>query len=147
MEDVVIVETDGSRPIIHVRTDVKAGSEEAFQIAVADNETSARNYALDIDLIAGEASRGKDVSWMFSAEWLKQNLGAKDPLDVDDEPAIGAPLDVPESQTRMVQLFFDGPGHEQFIKQCVELRDRFGTENITDTVEAAVRYAYDHSPS
>lgn len=47
------------------------------------------------------------------------------------------------SHVRMVQLFFDTATHPEFIRWEAELRGRYGTENLTDTVRACVKECYE----
>ena len=63
----------------------------------------------------------------------------------------GAPVEVSteaieqidfDAYTRMVQLFFDGPGAKDFREMAVALQAAWGTKNLTETVEKAVRRAY-----
>ncbi|MDD1710880.1 MAG: hypothetical protein LUQ37_08245 [Methanoregulaceae archaeon] len=39
-DEVIIVRTDGSRPVVHVRTDIEAGSPEAIELALTDNRSA-----------------------------------------------------------------------------------------------------------
>ena len=62
--------------------------------------------------------------------------------DQEDED-FGAAADYAESQVRMVQLFFDGTSHPDFVSYTTDLAARYGTNNITDTVFAAVKESYE----
>jgi len=76
-------------------------------------------------------------------------------LELPAMPAPNAPLAVAAtaaapvdpslqpSHVRMVQLFLDTVTHPEFIKWEAELRARYGTENITDTVRHCVKECYD----
>lgn len=46
------------------------------------------------------------------------------------------------SQVRMVQLFFNGDTHQEFISKSAAMSKVYGTQNITDTVLEIVREAY-----
>lgn len=49
----------------------------------------------------------------------------------------------PTSHVRMVQLFCDDTNHDTFRDQCTALQRHFNTDNLTDTVVAAVKYAHE----
>ena len=55
------------------------------------------------------------------------------------EEAQGAPP--PIANIRLVQLFFDDKGHDEFRAMLKEAAKRFGTKNETETVQEAVRRA------
>tara|TARA_R100001594_G_scaffold38767_1_gene70164 strand:- start:74 stop:724 length:651 start_codon:yes stop_codon:yes gene_type:complete len=61
----------------------------------------------------------------------------------DEDEDFGAAADYAESQVRMVQLFFDGTSHPDFVSYTTDLAARYGTNNITDTVFAAVKESYE----
>jgi hypothetical protein len=61
----------------------------------------------------------------------------------DEDEDFGAGADYAESQVRMVQLFFDGVSHPDFVSYTTDLAARFGTSNITDTVFTAVRQCHE----
>ena len=74
-----------------------------------------------------------------------------DPLDMggtslDDLPPNTAPLGdgTAPSHVKMVQLFFNEETHPEFISYCDELQERYGPENITDTVMKAVRFSHEN---
>ena len=77
----------------------------------------------------------------FSAEGIEDNL------DLADEPEVlnkeeEAPQDVPTSQVRMVQLFFDVETANSFSEMIEELKEYYGTTNVTDTVLNSVKEAW-----
>lgn len=51
-KEAIFVYTDGTRPIVHVRTDVAPGSAEAIALGLEDNEIGKQSYSPDIDLVA-----------------------------------------------------------------------------------------------
>tara|TARA_R110000824_G_scaffold227945_1_gene415753 strand:+ start:673 stop:1266 length:594 start_codon:yes stop_codon:yes gene_type:complete len=59
-------------------------------------------------------------------------------INFDDVPDGEIPEGLDESQVRMVQLFFDGPKYEQFMELINEASKKHKTDNITDTVWAAL---------
>jgi hypothetical protein len=48
LDEAVLVYTDGKRPIVHVRTDLDAGSDEARLLALEDNVSGVASYDPDI---------------------------------------------------------------------------------------------------
>lgn len=61
MDEVLIIETDGRRPIIHVRTDLEPDSVEAKLLALEDNETGAASYRRDLVQLAKLAAEVGDA--------------------------------------------------------------------------------------
>jgi hypothetical protein len=55
----------------------------------------------------------------------------------------GLAMGIPVSAVRMVQLYLDGTTHPELMEMVDDLSQRFGTNNITQTVMSAVRYAHD----
>lgn len=51
LTDAIVVETDGTRPIIHVRTDLDLNEKKgrAREMSFADNQTSALNLSWDVN--------------------------------------------------------------------------------------------------
>lgn len=75
-----------------------------------------------------------------------------DDLDLGGDPEVSNPdeehpTDVPTSQVRMVQLFFDVPTADKFTEMVDDLKEYYGTSNVTDTVLNAVKGAYDEHGS
>lgn len=52
LDEAVLVYTDGTRPIVHVRTDLDAGSDEARLLALEDNVSGVQSYDPDITELA-----------------------------------------------------------------------------------------------
>ena len=67
-------------------------------------------------------------------------------LKVDIEGYLAAgdapPEGLPTSSTRMVQLYFDPTGIEEFRRHVTDLSDRYDLDTTTDTVMEALRRAY-----
>lgn len=53
MDDAIFIYTDGSKPIVHVRTDIAPGSKEAQQLALEDNRVAELSLSWDVEVIAG----------------------------------------------------------------------------------------------
>lgn len=81
----------------------------------------------------------------FIEEFYVDNI---DDLDLAEEPEVlnedePMPEDVATSQVRMVQLFFDVDSASEFSSMIEELKEYYGTTNVTDTVLNTVKEAYD----
>ena len=63
MEDVIVVETDGTKLVAVKRTDIDLDSKQGREMALADNATAAADLAWDVDAIAEvESELDIDVS-------------------------------------------------------------------------------------
>jgi hypothetical protein len=51
-EQAIFVYTDGTRPIVHVRTDIEPDSAAAAALAIEDNESQRLSYEADVDILA-----------------------------------------------------------------------------------------------
>jgi len=65
IQTVRIIETDGTELIAVKRTDIKAGSDEAKLLGLADNQTAHAGLEFNYDIIDGMVADGLDVGWMF----------------------------------------------------------------------------------
>lgn len=95
MEDVIVVHSDGTKAIVHVRDDIEPGSEAAIKAGIYDNRASDLSDGYHPDLLA-ELTAEVDLSAvLLSAEELDailgdlapMRLGLTDPDDVPDPPA------------------------------------------------------------
>lgn len=70
-EDAIVIRSDGSKPIIHVREDIPSASDpRAKRLGVAANRIAQVDYAPDASVLAGIAEEGVDLSGMyFPHEW------------------------------------------------------------------------------
>lgn len=70
MNEAIVIETDGTRPIIHVRMDLKADDLEARQLALEDNRAAELSLNWDTErlLEMGMQSRELLTGWN-DAEW------------------------------------------------------------------------------
>jgi hypothetical protein len=82
----IVVQSDGTRPIIHQRTDLKAGDERAKKLAVLANRTQELNLEWD-----PEALKALDVD--LSQMWTEGELASlfdEDSVERDGRPAFTA---------------------------------------------------------
>lgn len=64
-----------------------------------------------------------------------------------DQPSKGIEVSVKQGKgQKRVNLFFNKPDHQEFIKLMDDLSKHYGTDNITDTVIKAARIAKNHLP-
>ncbi len=74
-DDVLVVEHDGTRPIVMVRTDIKsADTPEARAISIAANRVAELNLAWDAQILLEDLASGVDFSGVFSQEELDAML-------------------------------------------------------------------------
>lgn len=108
MNDAIVIETDGKRPIIHVRTDVQSGTPKAAEIAIAANRVAELGLEWDIPQLEHALDDlNLDLSEYFEIEELK-DLG----IDLGEEPPedLGPQIDIAEElqkkwQTERGQLW------------------------------------------
>ena len=81
-------------------------------------------------------------------EFIEEYFGdpAPDPLDVGD----GEPLRLDtqkgsaSDQVKMMQLYFKSNDHAQMLEMLNELGKDYETDNLSDTIQAAVKQAYEN---
>jgi len=91
IDDVIIVETDGTKLVAVKRTDLDLsnGDDRARLMAYADNRASEVGLEWDIDAILGDLSEGVDLSGMFKDDEIKELLGdLEQPSEEDAEPQM-----------------------------------------------------------
>lgn len=102
-DDVLVVEHDGQRPIIMVRTDIaNADTPEARQIAIAANRIAQVNLEWDVEGLLADAQSGLDLSGLFSQQELDDMLAGVtppnfQPVGVEEQPRLDqkAPVTCP----------------------------------------------------
>ena len=75
MDEAIIIETDGTRPIVHVRSDVAPGTAEAAMLGIEDNRSA--EISLDFDFPRIEQLRTElnlDLKPLWSDEEWKEKL-------------------------------------------------------------------------
>lgn len=142
--------------------DVDEETEERM-LATVDRvgELRGRDEAALLSLLSKHLGDGKKPlpGWnTVDLEQLSTSLSpaasAPDTLDLsfvggEDEDELELPEEDPgmtpvESHVRMVQLFLDGTTHPEFTALCDRMSPLFATENLTETVLEALRYADHH---
>lgn len=87
----IIVESDGTRPVIHVRTDVKGDSPQARRIVYASNRVAELDFALDVDVLLRDVQAGVDFSGLYTEGELEALLSDLMPDETPEDP--GAQVD------------------------------------------------------
>ncbi len=99
LEDPIFVETDGSRPVVLIRTDIPTADDpRAKQLAVEANFIAAHNFAADADVLVGLKAE-LDLSGLIRPEEWDALLATSPPEpgaggDEGEEPNFDAPTEV-----------------------------------------------------
>lgn len=91
LEDAIIVETDGTKPIIHIRTDLSVDDEMAVRLALADNR-AAELAEWDVD----ELNRMREEGFNFRDFWTDDEFSRAFGDEDEEEPSSEAQLDAIE---------------------------------------------------
>lgn len=68
-EDAIVVESDGSRPIIHRRIDIPTADDpKAVKLGVAANRIAQIDLDMDAEILAGIVADGVDLSDLYSGD-------------------------------------------------------------------------------
>jgi len=83
----IVIESDGTRPIVVVRTDIASASDpKAIKLGVADNRINQVNYIEDLEILA-EIAEDIDLSSLYFEDELSDLLEGEDDvlgdLDLD----------------------------------------------------------------
>lgn len=99
MDDVIVIESDGRRPIVHVRTDIEPGSDMARKAGFYDNRSSDLSDGYHPDMLAALISQVDIAPTLLTAEEAAQLIAAGGSDDDDDE---GDNQKEPDSQWMIV---------------------------------------------
>lgn len=112
--------------------------------ALAKTDQAKLNTVLEAASVKNEeASALLDLMDKMRGQATDDALRLYSGTEEDEGEDFGAAADYAESQVRMVQLFFDGVSHPEFVSYSTDLAARYGTNNITDTVFAAVKESHE----
>lgn len=132
-EDAIVVESDGTRPIIHRRVDIATADDpRARRLGIAANRVAQLNLDFDIDELLASVADGVDLSAMFRQDELDALLQAAHGQDEEaakDEPysrKIETPIYQPSNVKPSVSSLFDDTKTQALI------RDIQATEGLTD---------------
>lgn len=132
-----VIESDGSELIVIKRTDLSYDDPKRRQLAIADNATGDLS-TWDFE----EVTEDEATQWGFEMEQIESEPEFF-PSEVDGKDFDYPDQDLIQSHVRMVQLFLDTETEPEFRKMETELRDRFKTDNLTDTIFKAVKFIYE----
>lgn len=134
-----VIPTDGNEWVVVRRKNLTPLQKRA--LAFADNR-AGELATWEPTKLAGQAMDLKQ--WFTDAELTKYNavptqlVGGGPDSEEPDTPDVPPG---PTSAVRMVQLFLDTATQPEFLAMVSRLRGYFSTDNPTDTVLAALRYA------
>jgi hypothetical protein len=138
IDNVDVIKTDGTKLIAVQRTDLDIEDETARQMAYADNRVGQLSLEWDEDQIAKDLA-SVDLISLWTETEIERLLAVNFAGDPDEE------IDADDSGVRMVQLFFDGESHMKFLEVVAILKERYGSETLTDTVLHGLTDAADNS--
>ena len=108
LQDVVIVESDGTQLIAVKRTDIDLDSPQGREMALADNASAKANIVFDAELIEAEVGVAVAEEWLPKPNYaagMDVNNMTDDDVDLEDE---FDPIGTMDGKQRVVFLF-DGP--------------------------------------
>jgi hypothetical protein len=85
MEDVQIVESDGTKIIAVKRTDIDLDSAEGREMALADNASAKANIVFDAELIEAEVGEAICIEWGVPQSTKDIDYSILDDEDVDEQ--------------------------------------------------------------
>lgn len=160
LDDAIIVDSDGTRPIVVRRTDIATATDpRAVRLGIAANRVASLNLEWEPDILASIADSGVDLGSLFTAEeWADVSFP-----DVPEACAGGDEFDTtPDdgpTRTQLGQLWSIGGVHRLLVGDCTDAANvarLMGGERAellfadpeydADTlwIEAWVKYCYAH---
>jgi hypothetical protein len=92
--EVLVVETDGDIPIIHLRRDIEAGTEAATLLAAEDNQSALVSIDFDPERLAEEIAQGVDFGGVFTeGELSEMSHKTAEPIIPELNPAYDPKLE------------------------------------------------------
>lgn len=101
LDDVIIVQSDGTKLIVIQRTDLDLDDPTTRELAIADNRTGEVNLAWDPDALQALQQQGADLSTYFREEELAELLSIVplfEPAGIDEQGRLDqkAPVTCPQ---------------------------------------------------
>ncbi len=91
--------------------------------------------------ILGNDWENKDLNeWGLNVPDWDEEIEFEEEEEIDDDYSY--PDDVEKSHVRMVQLFMNDQTEPIFKKHEIKLREKYGTDNVTDTVFECLKELY-----
>ena len=86
MDEAIVVETDGTRPIVHVRTDVEPGSPEAILLGLEDNRAQEVSLNWDGAILQEFKLELGTLAPLWTDEEMQWEFGGTNPGAENDPP-------------------------------------------------------------
>ncbi len=102
MNEAIVVESDGTRPIIHVRTDLSANSKAARLLALEDNRTAEASLSWDPDIL------GELPADVLSGLWTGAELETLGVAAAEERPGDAEPT--PDRAAELLKVWKVRPG-------------------------------------
>jgi len=94
----------------------------------------------DWDILANNFDTEDLLSWGFAEQELGVDSKLTFEVNNDFNQTIEYPEDAEPSHVRMIQLFLNDETEPVFKKMELELRKKFGTDNLTDTIFKSLEF-------
>lgn len=78
LKEVIVVETDGNQVVAVKRTDIKSGTKEFYNMAMADNVTALKNIVMDAEVIEAIVTEHPEVKFWQGALYKEKKEGVVD---------------------------------------------------------------------
>lgn len=114
IEDVLIVESDGTQLIAVKRTDIDLDSPQGREMALADNASAKANIVFDAELIEAELGEAVCVEWGMPQSTKDIDYSILDDDDVEDQLK-----DMTNGVKKAIQIEFE-PEHYEEAYQLVK---------------------------
>jgi len=118
--EVLVIETDGTIPIIHKRTDIDSGSPEARILGYEDNRTAELSLDWDIPTLDFDLSQGLDLDGLFSEFDLKDMGIGTGGETTDAEPQIDRASELQEKWKVQPGELFEIGNHRLICGDCTD---------------------------
>lgn len=149
MDDVIVVETDGTKPVIVKRTDVKLDSKKGRELALADNRVGELNLSWDSDAISELADTVSLTDFFFDFE-IEELLpsGESSVGDVtqngEREATNGDYLSemfekYSDKEIKTITLAFSGEEYNEVVGMIRSACDKHGVDDFSTAVLQVLR--------
>ena len=108
IEDVLIVESDGTQLIAVKRTDIDLDSPQGREMALADNASAKANIVFDAELIEAELGEAVCVEWGMPQSTKDIDYSILDDDDVEDQLK-----DMTNGVKKAIQIEFEAEHYEE----------------------------------
>jgi hypothetical protein len=123
MVDAIVVQSDGTKPIIHQRVDLDAREDRARRLALFSNRVGETNLEWDVEMLKQLEADGLELDQLWTPDELSKLMG-------DDEAAAIEPLQVDRPKDVAWLLLAipveEWPLHQDAVEQ-LQLSAKFST--------------------